>query len=437
MMTRFFAAALLFLLVPAAAAQARPGDPDTAFGRKGTVTLKATAADAVAGAVKVISGNRVLAGGSAAGQFVVVRLRKTGTLDSKFGTGGQVVPALPGTSLDGVRSLATFRDGRIVAAGTLRLADGTTRMVAIRLLPTGEIDPSFGAGFGYVLAGPSGTELGAMTMDRNGNVILGGVRSGEIPIVIRLLADGSTDATFGAGGTLDGVAMGISGRVTGLLVRADGTLTFTVGGGTTGIYPANFTVVRVGPLGAADPTFGGTGMVSIPLGPGQAAGVGAAAIRQGPSGTTLVAGTDLTATGTPRGAVVQLRTNGALDTRFGSRGIARLARSGRDIRIKAMARDSSGRILVAGSGQPPEAVVMRLRASGRRDSSFGNGGVTYPLLGRPPGGDPIYTTFDAIDAAGSRAVIAGSAAGPGQLIRGGAAGTLYTGRFALTVSRLK
>jgi uncharacterized delta-60 repeat protein len=401
------------------------------------VTLKATAADAVGGAVKVISGNRVLAGGSAAGQFVVVRLRATGTLDSRFGTGGQVVPALPGTTLNGVRSLATFRDGRIVAAGTLSQADGTTRMVAIRLLPTGEIDPSFGAGFGYVLAGPAGSELGAMTMDRQGNVILGGVRPGEIPIVIRLLADGSADPTFAAGGTLDGATLGLAGRVTGLLVRPEGSLTFTVGGGASGVYPATFTVVRLGPLGAVDPTFAGTGIVSIPLGPGQAAGVGAAAIRQGPSGTTLVAGTDLTATGTPRGAIIRLKTDGALDTRFGSRGVARLARAGREIRIKALARDSTGRILVAGSGQPPEAVVMRLRASGRRDSTFGNGGVTYPLLGRPPGGDPIYTTFDAIDAAGSRPVIAGSAAGPGALIRGNPAGTLYTGRFALTVSRLK
>lgn len=436
-MTRLLAAALVLMLVPAAAAQARPGDPDNAFGRRGTVTLKATAADAVAGAVKVISGNRVLAGGSAAGQFVVVRLRKTGTLDSKFGTSGQVVPALPGTSLDGVRALAIFRDGRIVAAGTLRQADGTTRMVALRLLPTGEIDPSFGAGFGYVLAGPPNSELGAMTMDRQGNVILGGVRTGEVPLVIRLLADGSTDTTFAASGTLDGVALGITGRVTGLLVRSEGTLTFTVGGGAATVYPATFTVVRVGPTGAIDPAFAGTGIVSLPLGPGQAAGIGAAAIRQGPSGTTLVAGTDLTTSGTPRGAIIRLKTDGSLDRRFGTRGVSRLARAGREIRIKAMARDSTGRILVAGSGQPPEAVVMRLRASGRRDSTFGNGGVTYPLLGRPPGGDPIYTSFDAIDAAGSRPVIAGSAAGPGQLIRGGAAGTLYTGRFAITVSRLR
>src|SRR3954451_11080594 len=183
-MTRILAAALLLTFLLPVAAQARAGDPDKRFGRQGTVSLKATAADAVGGAVKVISGNRVLAGGAAAGQFVVVRLRSTGTLDSRFGTGGQVVPALPGTTLDGVCALAVFRDGRIVAAGTLRLADGTTRFVAFRLLPTGEIDPGFGGGLGYVLAGPPGAELGSMVMDANGNVTLGGSRAGNVPIIV-------------------------------------------------------------------------------------------------------------------------------------------------------------------------------------------------------------------------------------------------------------
>jgi uncharacterized delta-60 repeat protein len=406
-MTRILAALILLMLAPAAA-QARAGDPDRAFGRQGTVTLKATAADAVGGAVKVISGNRVLAGGAAAGQFVVVRLRPTGTLDSKFGTGGQVVPALPGSTLDGVRALAVFRDGRI------------------------------GAGFGYVLAGPPGAELGAMVMDNTtGSVTLAGSRAGNVPIIVRLLADGSPDLTFGSNATVDGAVLGVTGRVTGLLVRADGTTTFTVGGFPTIDYPATFTILRVLPNGAPDPTWNGTGVVSVPLGPGSAPGIGAAAIRQGPNGMTLVAGTDLSLAGTPRGAVLRLRVDGSLDTRFGSGGVTRVSRAGRDIRIKAMVRDGSGRILLAGSGQPPEGMVVRLRASGGRDSTFGNNGITYPLLGRPPGGDPIYTTLDALDANGPRAIIAGSAAGPGQLIRGGAAGTLYTGRFALTVSKLK
>ena len=101
-----------------------------------------------------------------------------------------------------------------------------------------------------------------------------------------------------------------------------------------------------------------------------------------------------------------------------------------------MVRDSQGRILLSGSGRPPNALVVRLRGNGARDNSFGNGGLTFPRLGRPPAGEPIYTTLDAIDAAGSRAVIAGAAAGPGLLQRQGTS-TLYTGRFALTVSRLR
>src|SRR3954451_22111516 len=201
--------AVLLLLALPASAEAAAGDPDRGFGRNGTVTLKATSADAVGFAVKVVSGNRVLAGGAAAGQLVVLKLRSSGSLDSTFGTRGQVVPALPGTSLDGGRAIQTFRDGRIVAAGTLLLADGTTRFVTIRLLPSGEIDPSFGAGLGYVLNGPPGAQLLAMVMYRAGNIILAGAANGA-PLVIRLAGDGTPAPTFGAGGAVTGTALGIT-----------------------------------------------------------------------------------------------------------------------------------------------------------------------------------------------------------------------------------
>jgi len=423
-------AVLLVLALPASA-EAAAGDPDRGFGRQGTVTLKATNADAVGFAVKVVSGNRVLAGGAAAGQLVVLKLRASGTLDSSFGTKGQVVPALPGTSLDGVKSIQIFRDGRIVAAGTLRLADGTSRLVALRLLPTGEIDPSFGAGLGYVLAGPADADLQTMVMDRNGDVFLGG-QSGGAPLLVKLLPDGTLDQTFGSGGALSGGSLGVAGRATGLLVNdTTGAITFSVAAG-----PATFTVVRLNAAGGLDPTWGGTGIVNVPLGPGSAPGIGAAALRLASSGSVLVAGTDLTAAGTPRGAVIRLTAVGALDSRFGSKGITRVSRAGRDIRISAMVRDRTGRILLAGTGLPPDSLVIRLRANGVRDNHFGNGGLTYPVLGQPPGGDPIYTRFDSIDVAGSKAVLAGSAAGPGVLARS-FNGTSYLGRFALTVSRLQ
>jgi uncharacterized delta-60 repeat protein len=416
---------VLLLLALPSSAFAAAGDPDRGFGRRGTVTLKATNASAVGFSVKVVSGNRVLAGGSAGGQLVLVKLRASGSLDRQFGTNGQVVPALPGNSLDGIKAIQTFRDGRIVAAGTLRLADGSTRFIALRLLPTGEIDPSFGAGLGYVLAGPSNAQLGAMAMDRDGNVFLGG-SSGGAPALTKLLPDGTPDPNFAP------AALGLAGSVTGLLVRAEGTITYTAAAG-----PATFTIVRLLPTGAPDPAFGGgTGVVHVPLGPGSAPGVGAAAVRLGPSNTTLVAGTDLSATGTPRVAVIRLNLDGTLDTRFGSKGIVRVSRAGRDLRVTSMTRDSSGRILLAGTGAPPGSLVIRLRANGRIDRHFGNGGLTYPVLGQSPGGTPIYTRIDAIEAAGSKAVLVGSAAGPGPLVRN-FEGTRYEGRFVLTVSRLR
>jgi uncharacterized delta-60 repeat protein len=241
---------------------------------------------------------------------------------------------------------------------------------------------------------------------------------------MRLLPDGTPDATF------PNPALGLTGRVTGLLVRTDGTLTYTVATGA-----ASFTVVKLTALGALDPTWGaGTGVVTHVLSPGTGAGVGAAAVRQGPTTTTLVAGTDTTAAGTARGSVIRLNPDGSLDPRFGNKGIARVSRSGRDLRITSMVRDRSGRIILAGTGRAPGSMLVRLRANGARDAKFGNGGLTFPVLGQPLGGAPIYTRFEAVDVAGSKPVVVGSAAGPGTLVRG-LGGTAYTGRFSLTVSR--
>jgi uncharacterized delta-60 repeat protein len=323
-----------------------------------------------------------------------------------------------------VKGIALVRVGRVVASGTLRLADGSTRFATLRLLPSGEVDPSFGAGLGYVLSGPSDVELGAMAMDRNGVVYLGG-SSGGAPFLMRLLGDGTPDATFA------NPALGQTGRITSILLRTDGTITYTVASGA-----ASFTVVRLLPTGGLDPAWGGTGVITHPLGPGAAPGIGAVAVRQGPSNTTLVAGTDLTATGNPRGSVVRFRPDGTVDTRFGSNGVSRVSRSDRELRITGMTRDRSGRILLAGTGRAPDSLLVRLRANGARDKTFGSGGLTYPVLGQPPGGTPIYTRFDAIDVAGNKAVVAGSAAGPGTLVRS-FGGTTYTGRFALTLSRFQ
>src|SRR6476661_41083 len=107
-MTRTLVVLLIAALMAPAVARARAGRPDRHFGTAGTQTLNAKNSDAVGGAVLALSNGRVLAGGAAAGKFVVLRLHsQSGRLDNNFGDHGQFVPDLPGSSLDGVRALAT------------------------------------------------------------------------------------------------------------------------------------------------------------------------------------------------------------------------------------------------------------------------------------------------------------------------------------------
>jgi uncharacterized delta-60 repeat protein len=278
-----------------------------------------------------------------------------------------------------------------------------------------------------------------MVMDRNGDILIAAGYSspaGENPYVMRLLPDGTPDATFGSNGVVDASGLGISGRATGVFVKPDGTVVFCVGAGAERSGPATFTIVRLLVNGALDPAFAGTGVVTLPLTPFAGQGAGAATVRGGPSTTLLVAGTDVTAKGSLRGVVLRLKADGSLDPRFGRQGISRIARAGRNLRVTAMTRDAHGRIVLTGAGEPPDSLLVRLRADGKRDRTFGNGGLTYPKLGRPPGGDPVFTSIDGIDADGSKVVLAGAAAGPGPLVRSLAGPTTFGGRFALTVSRL-
>src|SRR3954451_2348368 len=246
-MKRILLATLALALLAPAAAEARAGQPDRHFATRGAQTLNAKDADAVGGAILALPNGRLLAGGAAAGKFVVLRLHAaSGRLDNDFGDRGQFVPELPGTTLEGVRALARFRDGRIVAAGTLNVNGGASQMAAVRLLPNGEVDPSFGGGTGYVVAGPAGSVLGSMSMDSSGNIVLAGARTNgdgsETPLVVRLLPDGTPDTAFAAGGVLDGATLGLATRATAVLARPDGTIVFTVGAAPGHTGPATFQV---------------------------------------------------------------------------------------------------------------------------------------------------------------------------------------------------
>lgn len=129
----------------------RDGQPDRSFGRRGKVRLDFGPYD-FASAVERVSHHRLLiAGGTcpenAGCDIVLVRLKRDGTLDRSFGSGGEVItdydstPAPGGCPRSGGASdMDRDSRGRIVVGGTCAHDD----VALARFMPDGDPDRSFG-----------------------------------------------------------------------------------------------------------------------------------------------------------------------------------------------------------------------------------------------------------------------------------------------------
>lgn len=274
---------------------------------------------------KVILVGRRLDGWQAINSYVVYRLSAGGTLDTTFGAEGffELPPFDPG-----YRPLATSvivdPDGRIVVSGSL--AD---HLIVLRLLPDGTLDASFGDGGTYL--GPPQDFDARTFVKRTGTGSYRVATTGESQCrVIGLTAAGAIDGSFGTAG----IALPAPGDATacgGMASQADGSL--IVAGSSDGQAFAT----RLRATGAPDAGF------SAQLG---AAMTGATAIAVAGDGKVLVAGT-----GEPGAMVVRLEPDGVLDASFGEAGTTLIdlpADYETAPRVNALAFDSEGRVLAAG-----------------------------------------------------------------------------------------
>jgi uncharacterized delta-60 repeat protein len=92
---------------------------------------------------------RILVGGNYGAQFLVARLTADGSFDPSFGQGGLVLLTL-GLGYVSGQTLLVQPDGRIVLVATVGSPTATgldsdvTAIVVARLLPNGDLDPTFG-----------------------------------------------------------------------------------------------------------------------------------------------------------------------------------------------------------------------------------------------------------------------------------------------------
>ena len=306
-----------------------------------------------------------------------------GMLDPSFGNLGLVKTAFPGAfSSDIAMSLVMLPDGRAVAAGSTNVNLAFTGMAVARYLTTGALDPTFdGDGLvtvSFFLPPPavdSGAEARAVLLQPDGRLVLAGpFGSGPPPqsffAVARLNANGSLDAAFGtAGRVITPVPVGTQ-AVAGLL-QPDGRI--VVVGSTQG--NSSVALARYNVDGKLDITFGGTGVFLLPM----PRPFEPRDIALQPDGRILIAGRYTAPSGSWDFGLLRILANGALDPSFDGDGIVSTDFGGYEQAYSVIVL-ADGRLVLAGSRSMPmfgvtDFALARYQTDGALDTTFGTGGL--------------------------------------------------------------
>ena len=337
----------------------------------------------------------------------VWRLDRAGRLDPTFAGGRAVEIRMTGRSVvvDAVERLA---DGRyLVAARAMSVED--SRILLVRLLADGRLDTTFGTGGRSLLPAAQIVALGAgvlrLDVDAEGRALIG--TSSPIAIhVARVSTTGGLDPAFGTNGVAAVIAVPLRvAHLTDLRVLGNGTIALADAAGRR--------IVRLTESGAPSEAFGPEGARWLELDERFATGLAVFSA----TGGVVVAATDLT------GGVAVARTlpSGGIDRDFGTDGVlVQPARPGRSLQVTDVALPGNGTVLIAVTGvdraevvdpRTMQGSVMRITPTGAMDETFGTGGVRRIDLG----GDSPDAVLG-VAGAGRRALVVGGVVGAIPLV---------------------
>ena len=384
-------AVLAAILAQASTARA-DGELDPAFGVGGIVQTQIGGLGLHARAFAMLrepDGKLVTAGWSAFTDtdFALVRYLPDGSLDPGFGGGRGSVRTAIGTGDDFASALARQSDGKLIAAGYASngLSSEAKDFAVVRYLPDGSRDPGFGSA-GIVRTHVYGEDFGtAVLQQSDGRIVVAGygyiTGVGYNVCLVRYLADGTLDPSFGSGGKVISDLGASNERVKAMLQQPDGKL--VVAGNASG----DILLARYNDDGSLDPSFGVGGKVNTPVG---ASGDGANALIRQADGKLVAAGhTQLSVAGAGLGfALARYDADGTLDPSFGTGGTV-TTRLGVDDEIYSLLQQPDGKLVAAGQAAavyaPPQYNfgVARYNANGSLDTSFGIGGKVTTSIENP------------------------------------------------------
>jgi uncharacterized delta-60 repeat protein len=275
-----------------------------------------------------------------------------GSLDLTFDpTAGGTQVGLTGGS-PSVHAVASLPDGRVLIGGWFHGVNGVPHNNVARLNFDGTVDPTFQPGLGA-----DGAVTG-LALQADGKVIIigsfGRVGGQPHPLIARLEADGTVDATFNCRLTGD-----LHLRLDSLAVQPSGQI--WIGGRFTNVNGvARLNLARLNPDGGLDPSFDPQQIVT-------GSNTAIHRIRLQQDGKVLVSGT----WDQPRRSLVRLNADGSLDPGFGP---VVITPSGYYDYIYDMFIHTDGTIALVGTFESVNGVTRRyaarLGANGALDTGF-------------------------------------------------------------------
>ncbi len=184
-----------------------------------------------------------------------------GNPDTGFGPGGIRYHSFPSSAPSTtIQAAARQADGSILFVGSVSVS-GDIDFFVCRFTPQGRVDPSFGAGRGWVRVDFSSANdvARAVAVQGDGKIVVAG-GNGPYNCIARFNADGNLDAGFGTGGKF---SFNFSAAVESASCVAISPAGKIVVGG---FYPNDLnavTVARLTSAGSLDPSFNSTGTLTL------------------------------------------------------------------------------------------------------------------------------------------------------------------------------
>ena len=298
----------------------KDGTLDATFGGgDGIVTYDSSKQDD-AYDIEFDSKGNILIAGRSDKNATILKYKKDGTLDPSFGTNGIAMDYnATGGASDMIFDIAIDSHNSIFATGTTN--NGANEDIIVwKFDSNGSLNNSFGTN-GRVVYNKGLYEQGtAITIDNNGSIFVMGKVDNNIS-VLKFDSNGSLNTSFATNGVaISTLGKSPDNRIGGIELDSDGNI--FVGGATTkNVY--DMALLKYKKNGTLDTSFGTNGIVTYNDAGNfrinnQDPGIG---LVLDTNGNIFVGGYTITASESVNTAVWKYKSNGTLDTSFGTNGI--------------------------------------------------------------------------------------------------------------------